>query len=68
VNVRFSVGADGIEFPKPTGSGMPPVDACVAGVIAAIEFPKPTGAGVVIVNYPFIFQQPAPAPDPNATP
>jgi hypothetical protein len=67
VDVRFSVGADG-RVTQSTGSGMPPVDACVAGVIATIEFPRPTGGSVVIVSYPFIFQQPEPAPDPNATP
>jgi hypothetical protein len=65
VNVRFSVGADG-KVTQSTGSGMPPVDACVAGVIAAIEFPKPTGGGVVMVNYPFIFQEPKLDPDPAA--
>jgi outer membrane biosynthesis protein TonB len=66
VNVRFSIGADG-RVTQSTGSGMPPVDECVARAIATIEFPKPTG-GVVIVNYPFIFQQAEPAPDPSATP
>jgi hypothetical protein len=65
VNVRFSIGADG-KVTQSTGSGMPPVDACVAGVIAAIEFPRPTGGGVVMVNYPFIFKEPKLPADPAA--
>jgi hypothetical protein len=52
--IRFSIGGEG-KVTQATGSGMPPVDACVASVISAIEFPKPQGGGIVNVSYPFIF-------------
>ena len=54
VTVRFTIGADGV-VSQSTGHGMPPVDACVANVIAAIQFPAPQGGGVVNVSYPFVF-------------
>lgn len=53
--VRFMIGIDGL-VSKASGAGLPPVDACVAKVIAAIEFPKPKGGGPVAVSYPFVFR------------
>lgn len=58
-DLRFTIGGNG-SVVQATGSGMPPVDACVAQVIAAIQFPAPQGGGAVVVNYPFIFRPPPP--------
>ena len=33
------------------------LEACVAGRVHGWQFPKPKGGGVVVVTYPFIFQQ-----------
>lgn len=67
VTVRFKIGPDG-KVIEASAAGMPPVDACVAGVISTIEFPPPRGGGIVSVNYPFIFQQSDPGPPPPAPP
>jgi hypothetical protein len=67
VTVRFKIGPDG-KVIEAGAAGMPPVDACVAGVISTIEFPPPRGGGIVSVNYPFIFQQADPGPPPPAPP
>jgi len=63
--IHFTIDAQG-NVTQSTGSGLPPVDACVAQVISWIAFTKPAGGGIVTVTYPFVFQ-PA-APDPAATP
>ena len=33
------------------------LETCVAGRVRTWVFPKPKGGGVVVVTYPFIFQQ-----------
>jgi hypothetical protein len=35
----------------------PELEACVAGRVRTWVFPKPKGGGVVVVTYPFLFQQ-----------
>ena len=55
VRMKFTIGVDGI-VTSSSGSGMAPVDGCVATVIRGIEFPKPAGGGAVTVVYPFTFQ------------
>lgn len=55
VTVRFTVGGDG-KVVRSDGTGLPPVDACVAAVIGAIVFPAPRGGSPVTVNYPFVFR------------
>jgi len=33
------------------------VESCVLRIIHRLHFPKPKGGGIVVVTYPFIFQQ-----------
>ena len=63
VMVRFTISGDG-NVTQSTGSGMPPVDSCVALEISGITFPKPQGGGVAVVNYPFVFQSTQDQPTP----
>jgi hypothetical protein len=54
VSTQFIIGGDG-KVSAVSGSGLPPVDACVAAVIVKVVFPAPKGGGNVQVNYPFVF-------------
>jgi hypothetical protein len=63
VMVHFAISGEG-NVTQSSGSGMPPVDSCVAQEISQITFPKPQGGGVVVVNYPFVFQSTQDTPTP----
>lgn len=54
VNVKFVINKEG-KVIESIGTGLPPVDTCVAKVIETIEFP-PNTRGIITVNYPFSFQ------------
>ena len=58
VVINFIISASGdVSSAKvqKTTMGNAEVEKCVAGVIKKIKFPKPKSDGIVIVNYPFVF-------------
>jgi hypothetical protein len=54
VLVKFVINKEG-KVIESIGTGLPPVDACVAKVIERIEFPK-NKRGIITINYPFSFK------------
>ena len=52
VVAKFSVGPKG-DVVESTASGMPAIDACIAGVVKTIKFPA--YGNVVQINYPLAF-------------
>ncbi len=60
VIIRFVISPSGaVTTSAVAGStlGNPAAEQCVARAVQRIAFPQPEGGGVVIVNYPFAFEQ-----------
>jgi len=56
VVAKFTIGQTGAVI-ESTAEGMPPIDACVAGVIAKLKFPPlPKSKNAITISYPFVFQ------------
>jgi hypothetical protein len=52
VVAKFTIDAKG-NVADATAEGMPPIDACIAGVIKTIKFPA--YGSTMVVSYPFAF-------------
>ena len=60
VTVKFTIASSGSVASaaiKESTLGSEAVESCVLGRINRLRFPEPAGGGIVIVNYPFVFQQ-----------
>ncbi|MEN9800384.1 MAG: hypothetical protein RL653_4081 [Pseudomonadota bacterium] len=60
VSIKFVITADGTVASSQVASSTvnnAELETCVAGRVRAWEFPKPKGGGVVVVTYPFVFNQ-----------
>lgn len=60
VQTQFTIGPEGrVLESKVTQSstGSQELDRCVASRVRLWQFPRPKGGGIVVVSYPFLFQQ-----------